>query len=109
MAGIDIDWDHDDDGLSRAGALEMAVGFGLALPPQSLLPPALDSEHIAGNAVDMDITWEGTIQVRDRYHRKVALTFIQDANANDLLHAVGESYGVKKLANDAPHWSLSGR
>lgn len=87
----------------------MAEGFGLALPPQSILPPELNSEHIAGNAVDMDILWDGTIRVRDNRGQDIELTFMCDANANLALHAVGESYGVRKLANDGPHWSLSGR
>lgn len=109
MRGVDIEWDHGDEQRSRAGALEMVSGFGLALPPQSLLPPALDSEHITGNAVDMDISWAGILKVRNRRGRRVAIAFMQDANANSLLHAVGASYGVKKLKNDAPHWSASGR
>jgi hypothetical protein len=109
LPGIDIEWDHGSDAQSCAGALDMAEGFGLALPPQSILPPELGSEHIVGNAVDMDILWDGTITVRDHDGRQVELTFMHDANANLRLHAVGASYGVKKLANDGPHWSLSGR
>jgi hypothetical protein len=98
-------------GLGATGSLGSATvtGFGLAVPPQSTLPPALNSEHIAGNAVDMDITWEGTIKVKDKKNKEVEVSFMRDANANGGLHSLGESYGVKKLKNDAPHWSSSGR
>ncbi|MBW2742700.1 MAG: hypothetical protein JRE64_28715, partial [Deltaproteobacteria bacterium] len=33
MIGVDIEWDHGDDKKSKAGALEMVKGFGLAVPP----------------------------------------------------------------------------
>jgi len=36
------------------------------------------------------------------------IPFMTDVNANTSLHAVGASYGVRKLATDAPHWSHDG-
>ena len=108
-SGVEIEWDHGDEHASRQAALEMVVGFGLAVPPQSLLPPLLDSEHLAGNAVDMDILWSGTLAVKDGQGRSVELCFMSDSNANEALHSVGASYGVLKLKDDAPHWSATGR
>ena len=109
MADVRIQWDHGDDGLSRFGALEMVRGFGLAVPPRSIHPPALSSNHIAGRAIDMDITWNGTIRVAKKEGALAAIEHMHNVNSNLALHAVGASYGVLKLRSDAPHWSFNGR
>jgi hypothetical protein len=108
MPGVDILWDHGNDAASKKGAQEMVTGFGLAVPPTNTNPPALASNHITGLAIDMDITWTGTIKVKDKHANDVAIAFIRDVNANTNLHAVGASYGVMKLVTDAPHWSFDG-
>jgi hypothetical protein len=108
MPGVDILWDHGEAVASKQGAQEMVTGFGLAVPPRSINPPALTSNHITGLAIDMEITWTGTISVKDKTAKDVAITFIPDVNANANLHAVGASYGVRKLVTDAPHWSHDG-
>lgn len=109
MDGVDIEWEHGDDAASKAGALEMVDGFGLAVPPRSVNAPALTSNHITGQAVDMNITWTGTLNVKDKSGTTAAIPFMADVNANTALHAVGASYGVLKLVTDAPHWSFNGR
>jgi hypothetical protein len=106
---VHIQWDHGNDAASRVGAQEMVTGFGLAVPPASVNAPALTSNHIQGLAIDMDITWAGTITVKNSDKQDVKVSFMADVNANLALHTVGESYGVKKLATDAPHWSFDGR
>jgi hypothetical protein len=108
-AGVDIEWDHGNADASRRGAKEMIDGFGLAVPPESTNAPALKSKHISGTAIDMEIKWKGTINAKNRDGIVVAIAFMQDVNENTLLHQVGASYGVKKLATDAPHWSNTGR
>ena len=108
ISGVDILWDHGNELASKKGAQEMVAGFGLAVPPKSVNPPATTSNHITGQAIDMDITWTGTIKVKDGNGNMVAITFMTDVNANTSLHAVGASYGVKKLVTDAPHWSHNG-
>lgn len=109
MIGVDIEWDHGDDKKSKAGALEMVNGFGLAVPPRSTNPPSLTSNHIAGEAIDMTIKWTGAINVKKKDGTGTSLPFTSNAMADTGLHKVGESYGVKKLTTDAPHWSLTGR
>lgn len=64
--GVDIEWDHGDDKKSKAGAKEMVDGFGLAVPPDSTNPPSLTSNHITGKAIDMTITWTGTIKIKKK-------------------------------------------
>lgn len=109
MVGVDIEWDHGDLEKSKAGALEMVKGFGLAVPPRSIFPPSLTSNHIEGKAVDMTITWKNTIKVKKKDGTVVDIPFMQNVNGNTALHQVGDSYGVKKLKSDAPHWSYNGR
>src|SRR5262245_34783543 len=108
MPGVDIEWDHRDEELSRKGAKEMIDGFGLAVPPSSINPPALTSRHIAGLAIDMDITWAGAVTIKKRDGSGESVPFMADVDKNAKLHAVGASYGVMKLITDAPHWSHDG-
>ena len=108
MIGVDIEWDHGDAEKSKKGAKEMIDGFGLAVPPSSTNPPALTSNHIAGTAIDMNITWTGTIKIKKKDGTAQSVTFMADPNANTVLHSVGGSYGVRKLTTDAPHWSSDG-
>lgn len=109
MIGVDIAWDHGDEKASKAGALEMVNGFGLAIPPRSTNPPSLTSNHISGKAIDMTITWQGTINVKKKGGTEVSVAYNANINANTILHSIGTSYGVKKLTTDAPHWSFDGR
>lgn len=109
MTGVDIEWDHGDDNKSRAGALERANGFGLAVPPNSTNPPSLTRNPITGEAIDMTITWAGTIKVKQKSGTETPFIFTSNIMANTALHKVGASHGVKKLTTDAPLWSLNGR
>ncbi|MGK0442709.1 MAG: hypothetical protein ACJA0N_002528 [Pseudohongiellaceae bacterium] len=94
---------------SKAGALEMVKGFGLAVPPRSINPPSLTSNHISGKAVDMTIKWTGSIKLKKKDGTEAQVTYATNVNTNTALHAVGSTYGVKKLKTDAPHWSYNGR
>jgi hypothetical protein len=80
----------------------------LASPSPPNNAPALNSNHIAGLAIDIDITWTGTITIRARDGSTDSVPFMADVDKNVKLHAVGASYGVKKLTTDAPHWSHDG-
>ena len=107
--GVPIGWNHGSLQESVDGAKEMIHGFGLAVPPPSMVPPSLTSNHIAGKAIDMDITWAGTLEVKKKDGTVIEVPYMSDPNANVKLHQVGASYGVKKLTNDKPHWSYDGR
>lgn len=108
MLGVDIEWDHGDAEKSKKGAKEMIDGFGLAVPPNSTNAPALHSNHISGKAVDMTISWTGTIKIKKKDGSEESVAFMNDVNKNTKLQAAGASYGVKKLTTDAPHWSVDG-
>ncbi|CDH44798.1 hypothetical protein [Candidatus Contendibacter odensensis] len=106
--GVPIQWDHDNLAASKQGAQKMVNGFNLAVPPKSTNAPSLNSRHISGKAIDMYITWNGSITIKKKDGSSIAVTFMDNPNANTQLHQVGASYGVKKLATDAPHWSDTG-
>lgn len=108
LPGVDIDWDHGDADKSKAGSKEMIDGFGLAVPPNSTNAPSLTSNHISGQAVDMTITWAATMKIKKKDGSEESVVFMSDVNQNMKLHSVGASYGVQKLATDAPHWSFDG-
>jgi len=109
MVGVDIQWDHGDLAKSKAGALEVVRGFGLAVPPRSTNPPSLTSNHISGKAIDMTIKWTGSIKIKKKNKTEVLVAYSANVNTNTLLHTIGDSFGVKKLKTDAPHWSFNGR
>lgn len=109
MSGVEIEWDHGDDDKSVKGAKEMIDGFGLAVPPTSTNAPSLTSNHSPGKAIDMDIDWTGTIKIKKKDGTEESILYMEDVNKNTRLHAVANTYGVKKLTTDAPHWSLDGR
>ena len=111
--GIEIDWDHGDKDkgykASILGAREMVTGFGLAIPPKSLVAPSLTSNHLIGKAIDMEISWRHKVRVKKMDGKEVEVFFPYDPNINENLIAVGRSYGVIKHRMDRPHWSFNGR
>jgi hypothetical protein len=97
-----IKWDHGHPVQSKKAAQEMVQLFGIAFQP------SLTSLHIQGKAIDMAISWTGTIHVEDANGKVHAVGAPRNGNANPTLHAIGKTYGVKKLASDPPHWSETG-
>ena len=107
--GVPILWNHGSLQKSIEGAKEMIAGFELAVPPRSTVAPSLASNHIYGKAIDMDISWSGTLSVEKQDGATIEVPYLSNPNKNVKLQQVGASYGVKKLASDRPHWSYNGR
>jgi len=101
-AGCPIVWDHGNLAQSKAGAREMYQLFNIKFPA------SLTSLHIQGEAVDMTISWSGTLSIVDANGVTRALGAPRSGETNAGLHAVGATYGVHKLLSDAPHWSSTG-
>jgi hypothetical protein len=87
---IDIQWVHTDASgnvdlaASRAAAADMVRGYGLQYEP------ALDSLHIDGRAIDMTISWSGSLRIRDRKGTLVTIASTpQTGSDNRELHGVG--------------------
>ncbi len=100
--GVDIVWDHKNLKKSRAAAQEMVDLFHMAYIA------SLTSLHIKGLAIDMDISWSGTLEIENARGKKIEIGSPRDGARNDDLHDVGATYGVIKLLSDPPHWSSTG-
>ena len=104
-SGVSIDWDHGDLDASRKAAEEMVKAFGMAYTA------SLTSNHIAGKAVDMTISWKSKL-ILD-IPLSCGVYEIADpprTGQNRELWRYAEDYhAVKKLPSDPPHWSFNGR
>jgi hypothetical protein len=114
LDGVPIAWVHvDGQGnfdpiASVAAAEDMVEAYGM----QALnVAPALQSNHISGTAVDMAISWNGTLTIAQRDGTPVQIASLPRSGMNPDLKTVGASYGVIKFvggASDMPHWSADG-
>jgi hypothetical protein len=114
LEGVAIAWAHlDGQGgydpiASLAAAQEMVEAYGM----QALnVAPALQSNHISGTAVDMAISWSGTLSIARRDGMVVHIDSQPRTGMNPDLKVVGATYGVLKFiggASDMPHWSVDG-
>lgn len=102
MAGVNIQWFHGDLARSKAAAQQMVTSYNIKFPP------VLRSRHTEALAIDMTITWAGTLNIKDASGAVKAIGAPRSGETNTNLHRVGASYGVIKLVSDAPHWSNDG-
>lgn len=103
MAGVDIDWGHYTRAGSIQAASQMVDVYGVGGNPV-----ALQSLHTQRLAIDWNVTWEGTLKIKDGNGRIVEIGEPRNGASNKKLFEVGASYGVYKLENDPPHWSSNG-
>lgn len=108
MDGVQIDWDHGDNAASVAAARAMVNGYGI----QNLnVPPALSSRHTERRAIDMSISWSGTLRIENASGTNVEIATTPRTGMNTQLQDVGRTYGVIKFVggeSDRPHWSSDG-
>jgi hypothetical protein len=100
--GCDIVWDHGEEKKSQKAAKEMVDLFRI------VFQPSLTSLHISGLAIDMNISWTGTMKIVDGKGVTREIGAPANGSGNAALHKVGATYGVNKLLSDAPHWSSTG-
>jgi peptidoglycan hydrolase-like protein with peptidoglycan-binding domain len=103
MAGVDIEWVHYTNAGSLLAAAQMVDIYGIGGNPV-----ALTSNHTLRLAIDWNVTWEGTLKMKDGDGNTVEIGAPRDSSRNTILFDVGASYGVYKLENDPPHWSYNG-
>ena len=108
-AGIDIDWDHQNDEVSIAAASAMVDAYGMS---SLKIAPALRSRHTERKAIDMTISWAvKELVLMNASGEEVKIASLPRTGMNAELHAVGLGYGVIKFrggAVDKPHWSADG-
>jgi hypothetical protein len=108
MDGVDIQWVHTDSGgnpdltATKTAAAEMVRAYGI------VFAPALTSRHSQGMAIDMSISWQGQITIKDASGTPQTLRSLPSNGLNTDLHRLGSRYGVVKLVSDPPHWSSDG-
>lgn len=109
MDGVNIQWEHPTKEASLQAAHAMCEGYAIL---RLKVKPALDSRHSHGEAIDMIISWAGTLQIQDKGGRLVTISSMPKDGMNGDLKTVGASYGVMKYIkgyDDVPHWSRDGR
>jgi hypothetical protein len=109
MKGVDITWWHGDRETSKKKAQEMADAYGLG---GLQVAPALKSRHTEGKAIDMVITWKGSLKLKTADGKEVAVDTEPRDGTNARLIEVGATYGVihfKDADKDRVHWSTDGR
>lgn len=121
-----IEWSHTtadgrvDLARSKKAAIALMHSFRIAFPP------SLTSNHVRGRAIDVRITWQGSLKIREKgsigkdnkviegkLHEITSLPkhggLTAEPAGNKKLREVAETYGIHKLINDAPHWSEDGK
>jgi hypothetical protein len=99
MDGVDITWNHPN---AVRAAQDMVDTYEMAFVA------ALKSNHTKGVAIDMDITWSGTLHLKEANGATRTISTGPRDNNNPELQSVGRGYGVLKLTSDPPHWSVDG-
>jgi peptidoglycan hydrolase-like protein with peptidoglycan-binding domain len=103
LAGVPIVWGHYTDAITNQEIAAMVDAYGIGGNPV-----ALQSRHTQRNAIDWNVTWKGTISVKDSAGKVIAIGPPNDSSRNQILFNIGASYGVYKLDGDPPHWSTDG-
>jgi len=104
MAGVDIDWSHKgNDAAAKSAAQAMMAKYEIRFPA------ALVSRHTQKRAIDMTISWTGTLTITDFDGNTHKISAAPRNGSNPQLIAVGKTFGVIKLVSDPPHWSDDGR
>jgi len=119
-AGVNICWEHlrastgnPNRTVATQSAQGMVNGYNIAYAP------ALTSRHTERRAIDMTITWSGSLSITNLNGTTNVITTLPrhggrkidgvKYSGNTELHTVGATYGLTKLVSDPPHWSDDGR
>lgn len=105
---VNIEWRHPILEDSIEAARSMVIAYGLR---ELFVPPALNSLHIEGQAIDMDIFWSGTLTIKNAEGKPITISSAPKDEMNSELDEIGKSYGVIKFVDgrlDKAHWSTTG-
>lgn len=107
-ANVDIEWVHKkpnnqvDLSASKNAAADMVLAYGI------VYKPALNSQHTRRLAIDMTISWTGTLSIKNANGKSVEIKRSPRSGQNADLVSVGQTYRIIKLVSDPPHWSSDG-
>lgn len=106
--GVLIEWVHPTEADSVKAAEDMCRGYDI----HNLgTHPALHSQHEVRLAVDVTISWSGTLSIANQDGVTTEITSSPRTGMNRDLAEVGATYGVIKYnrtGTDKPHWSSTG-
>ncbi|WP_139236231.1 peptidoglycan-binding domain-containing protein [Rugamonas rubra] len=108
MQGVDINWNHGTKEKSVKAAKDMTLAFDTHTLQTK---PALRSQHNSGLAIDINVSWGKTVEIKDADGNLVKINTLPRTGMNKQLIAVGKTYGVQKYrgpGRDFPHWSNNG-
>jgi hypothetical protein len=108
-SGVNIEWWHGDQARSKAAAEDMVDGYEIN---NLNVAPSLTSRHIEGKAIDMSISWQGDLKIKNEDGTGVTIKSTPRDGSNTDLIKVGKTYGVihfTDVTKDVPHWSTDGR
>lgn len=108
IPGVDINWDHGDEKKSAEAAKEMYAAFGIA----GVVAQPGKSNHLTGNAIDMNISWSGELKIKDGKGKDVTIASDPKTERNTELQELGATFGCKngaKTIAEPWHWSTTGR
>ncbi len=102
--GVDIEWVHPTDEQSVQAAKDMVAGYKI------VAKPSLTSRHTEKLAIDMTISWSGTLSIEQVDGTTISIATTPRTGENADLIGVGAGYGVVKatFSGDPPHWSSDG-
>lgn len=109
-AGVLIEWVHATKEKSIAAAKAMSTAYDM--DGLRTKPAGETSLHCIGEAIDMGISWRGSLTIQNKDGTEVSITSAPRDGMNPDLATVGASYGVIKFYGgntDRPHWSTTGR
>ncbi|MDZ8183576.1 MAG: peptidoglycan-binding protein [Nostoc sp. ChiSLP02] len=102
LPNVNINWVHYTNAGSVQAAQQMVSAYNIAFRP------VLVSRHTQGLAIDWEISWSGTLNIKKANGTMVSIKEPLTSYENPNLWEVGRSYGVIKLSSDRPHWSNDG-
>ena len=109
LNGMRIAWWHGDIHASQDAARAMIEAYGIE---DLKAAPPVDSPHVRGDGVDMSVSWDGIIPIRDAGGIEHVITSDAMDGVNEELVAVAETYGLLYGGNFHDtwlHWSADGR
>lgn len=105
---LDIVWWHGNLDDSQKAAEEMLEAFGIDELEE---PPVLASRHVSGEAIDMRISWGGSLTVVTPGEEEITIESGPNDETNEELIGIAASFGVIHYGDpeeDAVHWSVDG-
>ncbi len=107
-ATLDMIWWHGNLEDSQKAAEEMLEAFGIDELEE---PPVLQSRHISGEAIDMRISWGGSLTLVTPGEEEITIESGPNDETNEELIGIAAMFGVIHYSDpeeDAVHWSVDG-